>query len=196
MFFCIGELLIDFVAEKQGSDLSKAMIYQKRLVVLLQMLPRLLQNWVVKSFFYWLCGQRSLWQLFLYQPRLARGTSGRIPSAEVRHFHIPWLFVSLAADGEKRFLFLAVGCGTKIKRMTADCKNLFKDQICRHFGAANIILWGAVWQRRIHFISAKRPFPANSFISFDPNFQGRFGKDGGHLYTNVSLYRKNPIVQI
>ncbi|NND78832.1 MAG: carbohydrate kinase, partial [Maribacter sp.] len=28
--FCIGELLIDFVAEKQGNDLSKADVFTKK----------------------------------------------------------------------------------------------------------------------------------------------------------------------
>jgi len=62
----IGELLIDFVAEKQEVDLQKANIFTKKLVVALQNVASAIAKLSVK-FFLWLCGQDPL-ALFLIKP--------------------------------------------------------------------------------------------------------------------------------
>lgn len=165
--FCIGELLIDFVAEKQGSDLSKATDFTKKAGGAPANVASAIAKLGGKSFFIG-CVGKDPFGTFLINTL----TEGQVDVtlAQRSDTFTTLAFVSLAADGERDFVF-SRGAD---KELTHDhrLKNLFKNQIV-HFGAATSFLGGSLEKAYTLYLQEAI---ANSFISFDPNFRADLWK--------------------
>ncbi|MCM4171171.1 carbohydrate kinase [Arenibacter sp. TNZ] len=166
--FCIGELLIDFVAEKQGSDLSKANDFTKKAGGAPANVASAIAKLGGKSFFIG-CVGKDPFGTFLINT-LAEGQVD-VSLAQRSDTFTTLAFVSLAADGERDFVF-SRGAD---KELTHDrrLKNLFKDQIV-HFGAATSFLGGSL--EEAYSLYLQEAISSNSFISFDPNFRADLWK--------------------
>tara|TARA_R110002049_G_scaffold138410_3_gene298469 strand:+ start:7918 stop:8865 length:948 start_codon:yes stop_codon:yes gene_type:complete len=161
--FCIGELLIDFVAEKQGSDLSKANDFTKKAGGAPANVASAIAKLGGKSYFIG-CVGKDPFGTFLINTLMEGKVD--VSLAQRSDTFTTLAFVSLASDGERDFVF-SRGAD---KELTHDrrLKNLFKDQIV-HFGAATSFLGGSL--EEAYLIYLQEAISENSFISFDPNFR-------------------------
>jgi len=161
--FCIGELLIDFVAEKQGSDLSKANDFTKKAGGAPANVASAIAKLGGKSYFIG-CVGKDPFGTFLINTLMEGKVD--VSLAQRSDTFTTLAFVSLAADGERDFVF-SRGAD---KELTHDhrLKNLFKDQIV-HFGAATSFLGGSLEEAYLLYL--QEAISENSFISFDPNFR-------------------------
>lgn len=166
--FCIGELLIDFVAEKQGSNLSKANDFTKKAGGAPANVASAIAKLGGKSFFIG-CVGKDPFGTFLINTL----TEGQVDVSLAQRCDTftTLAFVSLAENGERDFVF-SRGAD---KELTYDSrlKNLFKDQIV-HFGAATSFLGGNL--EEAYSLYLQEAITNNSFISFDPNFRADLWK--------------------
>jgi fructokinase len=166
--FCIGELLIDFVAEKQGSDLSKATDFTKKAGGAPANVASAIAKLGGKSFFIG-CVGKDPFGTFLINTLIEGKVD--VSLAQRSDTFTTLAFVSLAEDGERDFVF-SRGADKELKH-DIRVKNLFKDQIV-HFGAATSFLGGSLEEAYSLYI--KEAISCNSFICFDPNFRGDLWK--------------------
>jgi fructokinase len=166
--FCIGELLIDFVAEKQGSDLSKATDFTKKAGGAPANVASAIAKLGGKSFFIG-CVGKDPFGTFLINTLIEGKVD--VSLAQRSDTFTTLAFVSLAEDGERDFVF-SRGADKELKH-DIRVKNLFKDQIV-HFGAATSFLGGSL--EEAYSLYLKEAISCNSFISFDPNFRGDLWK--------------------
>lgn len=166
--FCIGELLIDFVAEKQGSDLSKANNFTKKAGGAPANVASAIAKLGGKSFFIG-CVGKDPFGTFLINTL----TEGQVDvSLSQRSDTFTTLaFVSIAEDGERDFVF-SRGADKELK-YDRRLSKLFKDQIV-HFGAATSFLGGHL--EEAYSLYLQEAVSNNSFISFDPNFRADLWK--------------------
>jgi fructokinase len=166
--FCIGELLIDFVAEKQGSDLSKATDFTKKAGGAPANVASAIAKLGGKSFFIG-CVGKDPFGTFLINTLIEGKVD--VSLAQRSDTFTTLAFVSLAEDGERDFVF-SRGADKELKH-DIRVKNLFKDQIV-HFGAATSFLGGSL--EEAYSLYLKEAISCNSFICFDPNFRGDLWK--------------------
>ncbi|GBF18114.1 fructokinase [Arenibacter algicola] len=177
--FCIGELLIDFVAEKQGSDLAKAHNFTKKAGGAPANVASAIAKLGGKSFFIG-CVGKDPFGTFLINTL----TEGQVDVslAQRSDTFTTLAFVSIAEDGERDFVF-SRGAD---KELTHDIrlKNLFKDQIV-HFGAATSFLGGSL--EEAYSLYLQEAISHNSFICFDPNFRADLWKGTEEIFIQKCL---------
>ncbi|MEO0525610.1 MAG: carbohydrate kinase [Bacteroidota bacterium] len=167
--FCIGELLIDFVAEKQGNDLSKANEFIKKPGGAPANVACAISKLGGKSVFIGAVGEDPFGRFLL---DVLKGCEVDISLAQRSKTFTTLAFVSLAEDGERDFVF-SRGADKELK-YNPSVKNSFKDNMV-HLGAATALLGGNLEEAYgRYFFDA---LTQGAFISFDPNFRGDLWKE-------------------
>lgn len=167
--YCIGELLIDFVAEKQGRDLSKALEFTKKAGGAPANVACAIAKLGGKSTFIGCVGDDPFGSFLL---NVLKDSHVDISLAQRSKTFTTLAFVSLAEDGERDFVF-SRGADKKLKYDPAVKKN-FKENIL-HLGAATALLGGDLEEAYgRYFFDA---LTQNTFISFDPNFRSDLWRD-------------------
>ena len=167
--FCIGELLIDFVAENQGSDLSKANIFTKKAGGAPANVACAISKLGGNSNFIGSVGDDAFGD-YLIQVLDEHGVNCSL--AQRSQTFTTLAFVSLAADGERDFVF-SRGADRELSyndRLSA----LMQEQIV-HFGAATCFLGGPL--ERTYFKYLEDAKNGEAFISFDPNYRPDLWKE-------------------
>lgn len=161
--YCIGELLIDFVAENQGSDLSKAVEFTKKAGGAPANVACAIAKLGGSSLFVGCVGADPFGQFLEDTLKKAQ--------VDIRHLQrsdtfTTLAFVSLADDGERDFVF-SRGADRELKYNT-EIKKGFKGNMV-HLGAATSLLGGPLESAYGHFYFDA--LTEGAFISFDPNFR-------------------------
>ena len=161
--FCIGELLIDFVAENQGNDLRKATIFTKKPGGAPANVACAIARLGGESAFIGCIGEDPFGE-FLQNVLL----ENRVDTS-----HLQWsdtfttlAFVSIAEDGERDFVF-SRGADQELKYLPK-IKAEFKGNMV-HLGAATALLGGPLEAAYGHYFFDG--LTERAFISFDPNFR-------------------------
>ena len=167
--YCIGELLIDFVAENQGSDLSKAEVFTKKPGGAPANVACAIAKLGGQSKFIGCVGNDPFGTYLLdvldknnVDTSLARRSKTFTTLA----------YVSIADDGERDFVF-SRGADKKLKYDASIKKDFKKNMV--HFGAATAFLGGGLEEAYGRYLFDA--LTQKSFISFDPNFRGDLWKD-------------------
>ncbi|KPM33024.1 Fructokinase [Croceitalea dokdonensis DOKDO 023] len=161
--FCVGELLIDFVAEHQGSDLSKATTFTKKAGGAPANVACAVAKLGGKSNFIGCIGNDPF-GTFLLDVLKKEGVDVSL-SQRAKTF-TTLAFVSIGEDGERDFVF-SRGADKKLKYDPA-IKKLF-DRNMVHFGAATALLGGGLEEAYSHYLFDA--LTKETFISFDPNYR-------------------------
>lgn len=161
--FCIGELLIDFVAENQGKDLSKAKEFSKKAGGAPANVSCAISKLGGESLFIGCVGDDPFGTFLL---RILENEKVDISSAQKSETFTTLAFVSIDADGERDFVF-SRGAD---KELTYDSslKSRFENNIL-HFGAATALLGGSLEETYNRYLFDG--ITKNAFISFDPNYR-------------------------
>ncbi len=162
--FCIGELLVDFVAENQGSDLSKANEFSKKAGGAPANVACAIAKLGGNSSFIGAVGDDPFGAFLL---DVLKNNNVDITLAQRTRTFTTLAFVSLAEDGERDFVF-SRGADRELE-YGPGLKKQFKDNIV-HFGAATALLGGNLEKAYGHYLFDA--LTKNAFISFDPNFRG------------------------
>ncbi|MFX0556236.1 carbohydrate kinase family protein [Maribacter sp. CXY002] len=161
--FCIGELLIDFVAENQGKDLSKAKEFTKKAGGAPANVACAISKLEGKGVFIGCVGDDPFGKFLL---DILENAHVDISLAQKSETFTTLAFVSIDEDGERDFVF-SRGADKELA-YDSSIKYNFKDNII-HFGAATAMLGGKLEDAyNRYFFDA---LTQNSFISFDPNFR-------------------------
>jgi fructokinase len=161
--FCIGELLIDFVAENQGKDLSKAKEFTKKAGGAPANVACAISKLSGQSAFVGCVGDDPFGSFLL---NILDKESVDLSLVQKSDVFTTLAFVSIDEDGERDFVF-SRGADRELK-YDSTLKNEFKENIV-HFGAATALLGGNLedaYSR--YFFDA---LTQNAFISFDPNYR-------------------------
>jgi fructokinase len=162
--FCIGELLIDFVAEKQGSDLSKAEVFVKKPGGAPANVACAIAKLGGSSKFVGCVGRDPFGSYLL---EVLKQNHVDISLAQRVKTFTTLAFVSLTEDGERDFVF-SRGADKELA-YDPELKKSIKGNIL-HLGAATALLGGGLEKAYgRYFFDA---LTQNAFISFDPNFRG------------------------
>ncbi|MEO0571571.1 MAG: carbohydrate kinase [Bacteroidota bacterium] len=162
--YCIGELLIDFVAENQGSDLSKANDFTKKAGGAPANVACAISKLGGKGYFIGCVGKDPFGTFLL---NVLKDMEVDISMAQRSKKFTTLAFVSLADDGERDFVF-SRGADMELKYDASIKKHFNKNLV--HFGAATALLGGALEEAYNHYLFDA--LTQESFISFDPNFRG------------------------
>ncbi len=162
--FCIGELLIDFVAENQGSDLTKATQFTKKAGGAPANVACAISKLGGRASFVGAVG-KDAFGMFLRDTLVAHRVD--ISELQLTNTFTTLAFVSIAEDGERDFVF----------SRGADRELVYKDELKEqlenqivHFGAATSFLGGALETSYTQYL--EDAIDKNTFICFDPNFRG------------------------
>jgi fructokinase len=161
--FCLGESLIDFVAEKQGADLSKATEFVKKAGGAPANVACAIAKLGGKSSFIGCVGNDPFGNFLL---DILQDHNVDISLAQRSEVFTTLAFVSLTEEGERDFVF-SRGADKELKYDTL-VKSKFKGNIL-HLGAATALLGGNLEEAYGRYL-----FDAlthDTFISFDPNFR-------------------------
>ncbi|MGW9684376.1 carbohydrate kinase family protein [Flagellimonas sp. 2504JD1-5] len=161
--FCVGELLIDFVAEKQGSDLSKAITFTKKAGGAPANVACAISKLGGASFFIGSVGNDPFGQFLL---NVLKAQRVDVSMAQTSDTFTTLAFVSLAEDGERDFVFNR-GADRELTYDPALRKN-FKGNLM-HLGAATALLGGDLEKTYGKYLFDA--LTKEMFISFDPNFR-------------------------
>ncbi|MCL4126012.1 UNVERIFIED_CONTAM: hypothetical protein GTU68_033850 [Idotea baltica] len=172
--FCIGEVLIDFVAENQGNDLSLANIFTKKAGGAPANVACAISNLDGKSSFIGCIGEDQFGDFLL---DVLKEYKVELDLAQRSKSFTTLAFVSISDDGERDFVF-SRGADKKLKYDKA-VKQQFKDNIV-HFGAATALLGGSLEEAYTHYLFDA--LTKNSFICFDPNFREDLWKDNSQTF--------------
>ncbi|BFP41399.1 carbohydrate kinase [Flavobacteriaceae bacterium GF1] len=167
--FCIGEVLIDFVGENQGSDLSKANDFTKKAGGAPANVACAISKLGGKSCFIGCVGKDPFGSFLL---NVLKEGNVDISMAQRSKTFTTLAFVSLAEDGERDFVF-SRGADKELKYDSSIKKVFHKNLV--HFGAATALLGGSLEEAYNHYLFDA--LTQKSFISFDPNFRGDLWKD-------------------
>lgn len=167
--FCIGELLVDFVAENQGNDLSKAKEFTKKAGGAPANVACAISKLDGKSVFVGCVGDDPFGAFLL---NILEDVNVDISLAQKSETFTTLAFVSIDANGERDFVF-SRGADKELK-YDSSIKNDFKGNMV-HFGAATALLGGKLEDAYgRYFFDA---LTQNSFISFDPNYRADLWKN-------------------
>lgn len=167
--FCIGELLIDFVAENQGSDLSKAKEFTKKAGGAPANVACAISKLGGKSAFIGCVGEDPFGAFLI---KVLEDAQVDISLAQKnKDIFTTLAFVSLDKDGERDFVF-SRGADKELK-YDSSIKSNFKDNIV-HFGAATALLGGHLEDAYSRYLFDA--LTQRAFISFDPNYRGDLWK--------------------
>lgn len=177
--YCIGELLIDFVAEKQGSDLSKATDFTKKAGGAPANVACAISKLGGDSAFIG-CVGKDPFGTFLLDILVKHGVD--ISMAQRSSTFTTLAFVSLAEDGERDFVF-SRGADKELQ-YNPEYKNKFKNNIV-HLGAATALLGGNLEDAyKNYFMDA---LAQSAFICFDPNFRADLWKGNEKVFIEKCL---------
>ena len=166
--FCVGELLIDFVAENQGNDLSKAIGFTKKAGGAPANVACAISKLGGKGGFIGSVGDDPF-GVFLLDTLKKEGVD--ISMTQSSSTFTTLAFVSIAEDGERDFVF-SRGADRELVYDPSLRKNFHGNML--HLGAATALLGGP-----LETAYSKYLFDAltkEMFISFDPNFRGDLWK--------------------
>jgi len=178
--YCIGELLIDFVAENQGSDLSKAEVFTKKPGGAPANVACAIAKLGGKSKFIGCVGSDPFGTFLL---NVLEKNDVDISLAQRSKTFTTLAYVSIAADGERDFVF-SRGADKKLKYDSA-VKKYFKENMV-HFGAATALLGGGLEEAYSRYLFDA--LTQKAFISFDPNFRGDLWKDEEKTFVKKCIH--------
>ena len=177
--YCIGELLIDFVAEKQGNDLSKANIFTKKAGGAPANVACAISKLGGNSKFVGCVGNDPFGAFLL---NVLEENNVDISLTQRSKTFTTLAFVSLADDGERDFVF-SRGADKKLV-YDSNIKNGFKENIV-HLGAATALLGGDLEKAYgRYFFDA---LTQDVFISFDPNFRSDLWKGEEDIFVKKCM---------
>lgn len=156
--------MIDFVAENQGSDLSKANDFTKKAGGAPANVACAISKLGGKGYFIGCVGKDPFGTFLL---NVLKDMEVDISMAQRSKKFTTLAFVSLADDGERDFVF-SRGADMELKYDASIKKHFNKNLV--HFGAATALLGGALEEAYNHYLFDA--LTQESFISFDPNFRG------------------------
>ncbi|MBT8320029.1 MAG: carbohydrate kinase [Eudoraea sp.] len=177
--FCVGELLIDFVAEKQGSDLSKAIEFTKKAGGAPANVSCAIAKLGGQSSFVGCVGQDPFGK-FLINVLVENGVD--CSQAQRSDTFTTLAFVSLAEDGERDFVF-SRGADRELQ-YDPEVKKKFKGNMI-HFGAATALLGGPLEKAYGHYYFDA--LTQDIFISFDPNYRADLWKNKADKFVKKCL---------
>ena len=177
--FCIGELLIDFVAENQGSDLSKADSFTKKAGGAPANVACAISKLGGKGFFIGCVGKDPFGTFLL---DVLKKENVDISMTQRSNTFTTLAYVSIAEGGERDFVFNR-GADSELK-YDSTLKTEFKKNII-HFGAATSLLGGSLEEAYGHYLFDG--ICNESFISFDPNFRGDLWQGNEATFIKKSL---------
>jgi len=161
--FCIGELLIDFVAENQGNDLSKATVFTKKAGGAPANVACAISRLGGKSSFIGCIGEDPFGNFLLDILQENKVDTSFLQRSDT---FTTLAFVSISEDGERDFVF-SRGADRELKylpKVKADFRNNMV-----HLGAATALLGGPLESAYGHYFFDG--LTERAFISFDPNFR-------------------------
>lgn len=161
--FCIGEILIDFIAEKQGNDLEKARVFNKKAGGAPANVAVCVAKLGAKSYFAGAVGRDTFGEFLI---SVLKDHSVITDYIQEKDFFTTLAFVSLSEDGERDFVFNR-GADALLKYDEGLTSN-FKNSIV-HFGAATAFLGSDL--EKTYTLYLNDALKSNAFISFDPNFR-------------------------
>lgn len=177
--FCVGELLIDFVAENQGNDLSKAITFSKKAGGAPANVSCAIAKLGGKSSFIGCVGNDPFGE-FLLDTIKKEGVD--ISMVQRSETFTTLAFVSLAEDGERDFVF-SRGADIELTYDTAVKKEMTRNIV--HFGAATALLGGNLEETYSHFLFDS--LCCDVFISFDPNFRSDLWRNNESAFIKKCL---------
>lgn len=167
--YCIGEVLIDFVAEKQGADLSKATLFTKKAGGAPANVACAISKLGGKSAFIGCVGNDPFGTFLLNTLDECDVDLSLVQRSQI---FTTLAFVSLAENGERDFVF-SRGADRELT-YDSSVKVAIKDHMV-HLGAATALLGGPLEKAYGHYLFDA--ITENAFISFDPNFRVDLWKD-------------------
>ncbi|MEX0290188.1 MAG: carbohydrate kinase [Flavobacteriaceae bacterium] len=167
--FCLGESLIDFVAEKQGGNLSGAKTFTKKAGGAPANVACAISKLGGRSSFIGCVGNDPFGD-FLLEVLLAHSVETKL--AQRSEVFTTLAFVSLAEDGERDFVF-SRGADRELKYDPGIKTNF--DQNILHLGAATALLGGSLEEAYGRYLFDA--LTKDTIISFDPNFRADLWKD-------------------
>ncbi len=167
--FCIGELLIDFVAEKQGSNLSKANTFTKKAGGAPANVACAIAKLGGRGIFVGCVGDDPFGDFLL---NTLKNESVDISLAQRSKTFTTLAFVSLAEDGERDFVF-SRGADRELEYQVALRKDFNGNLL--HLGAATALLGGPLEKAYGKYLFDA--LTKEMFISFDPNFRKDLWKE-------------------
>nr|WP_299534006.1 carbohydrate kinase [Ulvibacterium sp.] len=177
--YCIGELLIDFVAEAQGNDLSKANTFTKKPGGAPANVACAISKLGGKSKF---IGSVGLDPFGTFLLQVLKENNVDVSLAQRCKTFTTLAFVSLAKDGERDFVF-SRGADKKLK-YDSSAKRNFKGNMV-HLGAATALLGGGLEEAYgRYFFDA---LTQDSFISFDPNYRADLWRDAEETFVKKCM---------
>lgn len=177
--FCIGELLIDFVAENQGSDLSKAKLFTKKAGGAPANVACAINKLGGYAAFIGALGKDAFGD-FLWNTLEAHQID--LSLAQRTDTFTTLAFVSIDSSGERDFVF-SRGADKELQ-YDPSVKHLFNQQMV-HFGAATSFLGGKLEEAYGHYMFDA--LTQDAFISFDPNFRGDLWKNNKEIFVKKCM---------
>ena len=177
--FCVGELLIDFVAENQGSDLSKANTFTKKAGGAPANVACAVAKLGGRSAFIGCVGNDQFGEFLLHTIKKEGVNIDMVQRSET---FTTLAFVSLAEDGERDFVF-SRGADIELTYDSTIKKEMAKNIV--HFGAATALLGGNLEETYNHFLFDS--LCCDVFISFDPNFRSDLWKNNESSFIKKCL---------
>lgn len=162
--YCIGELLIDFVAENQGSDLSRAREFTKKAGGAPANVACAISRLQGRSHFIGAVGRDPL-GTFLLRTLEEEGVDITLAQRSKGSF-TTLAFVSISKNGERDFVF-SRGADRDLKYDRIIQQNFAGNLV--HFGAATCHLGGSLEESYNHYLFDA--IARDAFISFDPNYR-------------------------
>ncbi|SFR37486.1 fructokinase [Robiginitalea myxolifaciens] len=167
--YCIGELLIDFVAENQGSDLSRANTFTKKAGGAPANVACAIARLGGNSAFIGCVGDDPFG---VFLSRVLEENRVDIRQMQQSKTFTTLAFVSIAEDGERDFVF-SRGADRELT-YNSKIRTGFKSHMV-HLGAATALLGGPLEAAYGHYFFDA--LTERSFISFDPNFRQDLWRD-------------------
>ncbi len=177
--FCIGEILIDFIAEKQGNNISKANVFIKKAGGAPANVASAISKLGGKSYF---CGSIGKDPFGVFLTKTLQKQAVITDYLQKIDIFTTLAFVSLAEKGERSFVFNR-GADAYLKYD----KNLslkFPKNIV-HFGAATAFLGNKLEKTYSKYLD--KAYKSNAFICFDPNFRIDLWKNKEKVFINKCL---------
>ncbi len=178
--FCIGELLIDFIAENQGNDLSKAKVFTKKPGGAPANVACAIAKLGGRSKFIGSVGDDPFGDFLL---NILKENNVDISLAQKVRTFTTLAFVSIAEDGERDFVF-SRGADKELE-YSSEVKKNFTNNII-HLGAATALLGGKLEKTYGHYFFDGLT-TQNTFISFDPNFRADLWRDEEAIFVKKCM---------
>lgn len=177
--FCVGELLIDFVAENQGNDLGHATVFTKKAGGAPANVACAIAKLGGKSAFVGCIGEDPFGD-FLLEVLAENGVETLLVQRSPTFTTLA--FVSIAEDGERDFVF-SRGADRELAYQERSGKAFEGNML--HLGAATALLGGPLESAYSRYFYDGLIHEA--FISFDPNFRHDLWKTREKEFIKKSL---------